>query len=681
MASLTKIGIVEDNKDPERKGRCRVRINELHSKDIKTENLPWSSPWKDLNGNQFILPDVGKVVLVIIDGNNSNANPEYIASESYNINLENKLKQLSELDYVSMRTLLFDEKTQIYSNDSEGLKIDYKFNNINITKDSINLNLKDNLSNIYIGTNKKDQRVILGDSFTAWFTKFLNIISAGGFMGNLQTPVIGSPTLISHIQEYLATLDARLLSKHVFVVDNESVKLQERTPDVTIPQKGDNWKSTVIENTVTKVDEKSVDFKPIEGPSSQTITPPKAEQVTEIPKSQSIPSKIEEHPDVEVLLEIIKMKSYKLYDKPFQLNIIAVRNQCLNVGDKFSNGLNDYLYVLYKDEKDVWKTEKFRMTTANGTEFTLTKEWLDTLKLDNNSLKYWTKKIEKGEDKISVKEFKKGAKTEPVVEEEKKIEDKSWLKKLFNKEQAKTEQTNNEQTNNEQTNNSNLSKFIDLQKITNITSEQLREISKDLNNEDFEKFSVRGIRYFYDNENERYCFCSGIADTVIDAIDITSNIKNSLIGKDEYYVENIIYTKKNESGKHIAVSISLIYSQTAVTVPEEIYGKVKWSNLSDDDYIAFAGQKTPDDNTKVYLSNYNKIFNTHSEGKTDLINYLRARGVESSDDTKGVLIYKVLSSKLRVRWASFDEETNKKANLPNPINDISGGGGNSDSLV
>ena len=47
----------------------------------------------------------------------------YIYSEFYNINLEKKLKSLSGKNYTSMKSVLFDHKSQIYVNDEEGLKL------------------------------------------------------------------------------------------------------------------------------------------------------------------------------------------------------------------------------------------------------------------------------------------------------------------------------------------------------------------------------------------------------------------------------------------------------------------------------------------------------------------------------------------------------------------------------
>ena len=125
------IGVVEDNQDPKKLGRCKCRVLNVFD-DIPVEDIPWASPWKDLNGNSFLLPEKGKVVSVVFDEGNQ-YKPEYIFAEHYNINLEKKLSSLSGANYTSMRALMFDHKTQIYSKEDEGLKIDYKFNNINIT--------------------------------------------------------------------------------------------------------------------------------------------------------------------------------------------------------------------------------------------------------------------------------------------------------------------------------------------------------------------------------------------------------------------------------------------------------------------------------------------------------------------------------------------------------------------
>ena len=237
-ANKTYIGTVEDNNDPKKLGRCKIRVLDIFdekSKDdkyeISVEDLPWATPWKDVNGNNFNLPEKGKVVTVVFEDGNKNT-PEYISSDHYNVNLEKKLEQLSEPDYLSMKALIYDHKTQIYVNDSEGLKLDHKFNNINIRETCINVNLKDNFGKINIGSPNSTQRAILGDNFVNWFDEFLNILmgSKGGpFLGNLLSPVVATPALMAQVQLYFSLKDPKILSKNVYIVDNDSIVTQERT--------------------------------------------------------------------------------------------------------------------------------------------------------------------------------------------------------------------------------------------------------------------------------------------------------------------------------------------------------------------------------------------------------------------------------------------------------------------
>ena len=175
LNNRTFVGIVMNIEDPTNMGRCKIKVIDV-LEEIPDEDLPWATPWKDLNGNQFTVPDKGKIVSVVFDGGNP-YRPEYIFAEHFNINLEKKLKELSGKSYTSMRALIFDHKTQIFSNDTDGLMIDYKFNQINITKDQIALNLKDNMSLLRLGTDNADQQAILGNHFLNWFDEFLDNIN------------------------------------------------------------------------------------------------------------------------------------------------------------------------------------------------------------------------------------------------------------------------------------------------------------------------------------------------------------------------------------------------------------------------------------------------------------------------------------------------------------------------
>lgn len=63
------VGIVEDNKDPEKIGRCKVRVHGLYN-EILLEDLPWATPSFPISfgvKGSFIVPEVGTTVEVTFD--------------------------------------------------------------------------------------------------------------------------------------------------------------------------------------------------------------------------------------------------------------------------------------------------------------------------------------------------------------------------------------------------------------------------------------------------------------------------------------------------------------------------------------------------------------------------------------------------------------------------------------
>jgi hypothetical protein len=258
----TYIGVVVDNIDPDKQGRLKIKVLDVYE-DMKDEDLPWASPWKDLSGNQFNVPEKGKVLVVVFEQGDVNK-PEFIFSEHYNVNLENKIKELSSSDYTSMKSLLFDHKTQIYVNDSEGLKIDHKYNNINIKANGIDMNLKDNQGLINIGDSTANQQVILGNNFLNWFDEFIDtMLNNTAFLGNAGSPVLTNPPLTKLLLKYKSQKDPMFLSHHVNVVDNDAVSSVRLDKREEIAQSGDTWKSTKEENKVTQTTTET--SKPVEG--------------------------------------------------------------------------------------------------------------------------------------------------------------------------------------------------------------------------------------------------------------------------------------------------------------------------------------------------------------------------------------------------------------------------------
>ena len=397
----TYIGVVEECEDPKKLGRVKVRVFDVFD-DVPVEDLPWSNPWKDLVGNEFSIPEKGKVVTVVFENGDPNS-PEFISSDHYNINLEKKLSSLSQGDYLTMKSLIFDHKTQVYVNEGEGLKLDHKFNMINIRESSINLNLKDNFAKINLGTANSTQRSILGDNFLNWFDDFVQILmgSKGGpFLGNLGAPVIATPALLGSLQLYQQLKDPKFLSKNVYIVDNENVAKLDRIAE---GQKGDTWQSTIKDNDMTS--NEPVTYTPTSGSSDTSFDQPAMN--TPLPSPESIPvgtpkPKPSENPDAKVIEELMKIKNYQLYREVNKLNIVAIRNQCLSPGDKYTDQFGDKLYIMYKKEDASWDVKYYLFSTVPGLEFTITDSWLTEKNLGN--VKPW---IGSAGKKIFMKDYVK----------------------------------------------------------------------------------------------------------------------------------------------------------------------------------------------------------------------------------------------------------------------------------
>jgi len=271
---------------------------------------------------------------------------------------------------MSMRALMFDHKTQIYSNDSEGLKLDYKFNNINITDSDINVNLKDNFSHVNIGTSTANQQAILGNHFLNWFDEFVdNLLGAnnGPYLGNLGSPVVANPEFIDVLNKYKAMKDPKFLSHHVNIVDNEYVDKQDRICEGQI---GDNWKSTVKPNeSVTK---EAIDFKPQSGnstdtPDGQLTTYVDSNGAVQNPLGNTPPPPVtpSSNPDVNKIITGMQKKGYKIMTRPYECNIVGIRRQY--EGQKYSNVFKDDLFLFFKtDNTDRWETYKFKISTMPG---------------------------------------------------------------------------------------------------------------------------------------------------------------------------------------------------------------------------------------------------------------------------------------------------------------------------
>ena len=389
-SSRTYIGIVEENEDPKKLGRCRIRVIDIFD-DIPKDDIPWATPWKDLNGNAFNLPEKGKIVTVIFDSGNI-YKPEYIYADHYNINLEKKLSQLSGANYTSMKSLIFDHKTQIFVNDGEGLVIDHKMNQINITSNSIHLNLKDNNSSINLGHESANQQAILGTNFLNWFDDFVaNLLGerGGPYLGNLGAPVVCNPDFIECLQKYRALKDPKFLSHNVNLNDNKLidssvVKLQRDR--IQNGQVGDTWKNSKKDSgagagaggagsgsgggvgsgggSTEPIDFEPKASVPLDG---NLTTASGADSGSNVPLTEpkSIPPASQEtNDDGEYILSQLKRLGYTVYTRPYEMNIVGIRYQVQ--GMEYSNRFVDRIYLIYKNDQNATKAHWYPISTIPG---------------------------------------------------------------------------------------------------------------------------------------------------------------------------------------------------------------------------------------------------------------------------------------------------------------------------
>lgn len=67
---------------------------------------------------------------------------------------------------------------------------------------------------------------------------------------------------------------------------------------------------------------------------------------------------------IRALIATLKSKGYVIYEKPYELNIVGVRNET-TVPNKF----DDTIYVFWKNDKNQWEGKQYNATTDPGTYF------------------------------------------------------------------------------------------------------------------------------------------------------------------------------------------------------------------------------------------------------------------------------------------------------------------------
>lgn len=132
------VGYVVDNKDPQKAGRCRVRVDHFMT-GVEDDMLPWAKPSMSPtfagNGQGALsVPKVGVKVFVTFAGG-SIFNPEYSAYGDIDTELINEVGE----DYVDSQVLLYDKTNEVYIlfQPNRGLHMQYKGSEIQLSTDGM----------------------------------------------------------------------------------------------------------------------------------------------------------------------------------------------------------------------------------------------------------------------------------------------------------------------------------------------------------------------------------------------------------------------------------------------------------------------------------------------------------------------------------------------------------------
>jgi hypothetical protein len=135
------LGTVEDSRDPNKDGRCRLRIFGIHGESVPVEDLPWAYPrqkslyfGKDGKAGAISIPKDGSVVSVRFDNGNIYS-PEYYSVQELADDIKDELSKDNE--YHGSHFLLFDgdEELKIWFTKEKGMTMQLKGSRVNIGQD------------------------------------------------------------------------------------------------------------------------------------------------------------------------------------------------------------------------------------------------------------------------------------------------------------------------------------------------------------------------------------------------------------------------------------------------------------------------------------------------------------------------------------------------------------------
>ena len=132
------LGVVVDNKDPEFRARCKVRVFGVFD-DLQDADLPWSFQRFDISfgdsggSGRVSIPKLGAIVHVQFNNGNYYA-PEYKAAQELSPDLIDELRN----SYEGAHSLIYDgiENLRIFYTVAKGLTIDLKDSTVVISNDN-----------------------------------------------------------------------------------------------------------------------------------------------------------------------------------------------------------------------------------------------------------------------------------------------------------------------------------------------------------------------------------------------------------------------------------------------------------------------------------------------------------------------------------------------------------------
>lgn len=357
------IGIVEDNNDPERKQRCKIRVPFLHGKnnEIPTDSLPWVRPEKDVDGTSVKIPQINKIVTVTFP-TGSPYTGVYCEALHLDINLQNKIETYQTEDLVNFKAFCYDYNTQIYK-DSEKLNIIY--NNSGMIVDAagnVITRLSDNNATYSIGDESANQAMILGNNFFNWMNQFMFNLTNGFICNGI--PVLISPTMADVISDY-KSMKTTFLSKNAFISDNKAIK--DNKEDI-ISSNGDTFIMTnkELNINVEKINETnkvvSENFNQQEKAKEQAILDKENIEDELINEMISIQDETL-IPNVDVPIELIQDKEETTYVYEPPVNTTNTNSTNTNTNSTNTNsdedGLTSSVQDFNSDEEEWYNYDEF----------------------------------------------------------------------------------------------------------------------------------------------------------------------------------------------------------------------------------------------------------------------------------------------------------------------------------